>query len=101
MTEKAVIEVLNQLFEIEKKKKQFQFERIDRNLDRLVWLFEQEGYTYQDPTGELYNETRTDCQATFLSENEPFVIKETIKPIILKTEDGVSTIVQQARVIIN
>lgn len=101
MTEKAVIEVLNQLFEIEKKKNQFQFERIDRNLDRLVWLFEQEGYTYQDPTGELYNETRTDCQATFLSENEPFVIKETIKPIILKTEDGVSTIVQQARVIIN
>lgn len=101
MTEKTVIELLNQIFEIEKKKQQHRFDRIDRNIDRLKWLLEQEGFTYKDPTGEVYDETRTDCQATILAEQEPFVIGDTIKPIIFHTADGRTTIVQQARVIIN
>jgi hypothetical protein len=101
MTDKTVIELLNQLFEIEKKTRQNGIDRIDRNIERLKWLFEQEGYSYKDPTGETYNETRMDCQATILSEQEPFVIQDTIKPIIYQTTDGQTMIVQQARVIIN
>jgi len=101
MTEKTVIELLNQIFEIEKKKQQHDFDRIDRNIERLKWLLEQEGYTYKDPTGEAYNETRIDCQATILSEAEPQIIRDTVKPIIYQTIDGQTAIIQQARVIIN
>jgi len=32
MTEKSIIELINQLFEIEKKSKQFAYDKIDRNL---------------------------------------------------------------------
>ena len=101
MTEKTVIELLNQIFEIEKKKQQHDFDRIDRNIERLKWLLEQEGYSYKDPTGEAYNETRIDCQATILSEAEPQIIRDTVKPIIYQTIDGQTAIIQQARVIIN
>jgi hypothetical protein len=101
MTEKTFIELLNQIFEIEKKKNQQQFDRIDRNIERMKWLLEQEGYIYKDPTGEIYNETRIDCQATILSETEPQIIRDTIKPIIYQTMGGSTTVVQQARVIIN
>jgi len=100
MTEKTIIELLNQVFEIEKKKQQHAFDRIDRNIDRLKWLLEQEGYTYKDPTGEVYNETRTDCQATIVSEADPQIIRDTVKPIIYLTTDGTTAIIQQARVII-
>ena len=101
MTEKTIIELLNQLFEIEKKTRQHAFDRIDRNIDRLKWLLDQAGYTYKDPTGETYDETRTDCQATILSETEPQTIRDTVKPVIYQTTDGTTAIIQQARVIIN
>lgn len=101
MTEKTIIELLNQLFEIEKKTQQHGFDRIDRNIDRLKWLLDQAGYTYKDPTGEAYDETRTDCQATILSEANPQIIHDTVKPIIYQTVDGTTAIIQQARVIIN
>lgn len=101
MTEKTVIELLNQLFEIEKKSRQNGFDRINRNLERMKWLLEQEGFTCKDPTGEQYNETRMDCQATILKDSEPYTITDTIKPVIFFTSDDQSTIVQQARVIIN
>lgn len=100
MTQKTIIELLNQLFEVNKKQKQSTNDKLDHNLERILWLFEQEGYTYKDPTGEVYAETRMDCQATIIKEEEPFIITDTIKPIILQNIDGIITIIQQARVVI-
>ncbi len=97
MTEQHIIEVINQLFEIEKKGKQFGYEKLERNLDRLKYILEESGYRYKDPTGEQYDETRIDCQATILNEKEPFIISDTVKPIIFTTDN---IIIQQARVII-
>ena len=100
MTQKTIIELLNQLFEVNKKQKQLLNDKLDHNLERMRWLFEQEGYTYKDPTGEMYTETRMDCQSTIIKEEEPFTITDTIKPIILQNIDGIITIIQQARVVI-
>jgi len=98
MTEKTIIELINQLFELEKKKNHLGYEKLDRNIERMKHLIEEEGYSFHNPTGELYNETRIDCQATILKDEEPFTISDTIKPIIFsKTEN---TIIQQARVIV-
>ena len=101
MTEKSIIELLNQLFEIEKKTRQHGIDRLERNLERMKWLLEQEGYSYKDPTGETYDETLMDCQATILKTEEPYLISDTLKPIIYSNLGGSSMIVQQARVIIN
>lgn len=97
MTEQHIIELINQLFEIEKKKKQFGYEKLDRNLDRLKYILEELGYRYKDPTGEQYDETRIDCQATILNEADPLIISDTVKPIVFSKDN---VIVQQARVII-
>lgn len=97
MTEKTIIEIINQLFEIEKKRKQFGYDKIDRNIERMKHLIDTEGFGYQ-PTGELYNETRIDCQATILKDSEPYIISDTVKPIIYSKADHI--IVQQARVIV-
>lgn len=56
MIEKIVIELFNQIFEIEKKKNQQQFDCIDCNIEWMKWLLEQEGYIYKDFIGEIYNE---------------------------------------------
>lgn len=100
MRQSTIADLLNQVFEISKKSKQLSIDKFDRNIERISWLLEQEGYTFKDPTGEEYNETRMDCQATILKADEPYTISETIKPIIFENKEGVLTIIQQARVVI-
>lgn len=97
MTERAILEIINQVFEIRKKQQQNGYEKIERNIDRLVHTINEEGYRWKDPTGEMYSESRTDCTATILSDQDPMIISETLKPIV-SGPDG--TIVQQGRVII-
>ena len=101
MTEKTIIEFINQIFEIEKKQRLHSYDKLDRNLSRMKHLLEESGYSYSDPTGEEYNETRIDCEATILAEKEPYTISETMKPLIVFTENNSRIIVQQARVIIS
>lgn len=100
MDEKTIIELINQLFEIDKKAKQADFRRADQYLKKANWLIETTGYKIKDPIGEQYDHTRTDCEATILKEKEPYIISETLKPAIYFLEDGIPRIVQLARVII-
>jgi hypothetical protein len=110
-----VLDVLNQVFEIEKKVQKLSEENsIHRNLRKLRSRFE-EGYplaigqslvraglTYQDPTGEPYDETRTDCEASIAGGSaENLRIVETIKPIIRLQHGAVSLIVQRAVVVVS
>jgi len=101
MTEKTIIELINQLFEIEKKQKLHAYDKLDRNVTRIKHLLNESGYSYQDPTGETYNETRLDCEATILADAEPYIISETMKPIVRFQDQSQTIIVQQARVIIS
>lgn len=101
MQEKTNIEIINQIFEIEKKSKSSGIDKFQRNIERLNYLLEAEGYSYHNPIGEKYNETRTDCQATIINDSKDLYISDVIKPIIyFKDNQGNTTIVQQARVII-
>src|SRR5689334_902763 len=82
--------ILNQLFEIEKKLKNIREPNsIQRNIDRMKDYFETaaltegQGLTYHDPLGELYNETRADCEASISgNSHENLEIIEVLKPII-------------------
>jgi hypothetical protein len=38
----------------------------ERNFNRLSSVFEEEGFIIQDPTNELYNDSRTDCEASIV-----------------------------------
>jgi hypothetical protein len=108
------LDLLNQVFEIEKKLQKLSEEHsIHRNIRKLRMGLE-EGYplaighsciraglTYHDPTGEAYDETRTDCEARIAGESsENLRIVEAVKPIIRLQLGGTSRIVQRAVVVV-
>ncbi len=110
---KAPLNLINQLFEIEKKVSAMQEKNsVQRNLDKLKDLIENElfrqefvvGFTYHDPLGETYSETRTDCEAVIsCTATDKLVIAEVIKPTIycIYSEAGqtMKVIVQKAVVV--
>lgn len=107
-SEKIYLDMLNQIFEIEKKLERVEVSNsIGRNLNKLKELFETElyqrgrGLTYYNPIGEPYSETRTDCDASIAGEStENLVITEVIKPIIRFNQSGFNHIVQKAVVVV-
>jgi len=106
--QKIFLDLLNQIFEIEKKLERIQESNsISRNVNKLRELFETElnqqgvGLTYHNPLGEPYSETRTDCDASISGEStENLAIIEVIKPIIRLKQGGFNQIVQKAVVVV-
>lgn len=96
------IALVNQVFEIERKISRLSDSgTVSRNLDKIRALFSEAGLTYHDPTGEAYNDTRTDCEAQVLTGGHgQQVITETIKPIIRLSVDGFTRIIQKAIVLV-
>jgi hypothetical protein len=76
-------------------------QNFERNFNRLFSLFEEDGFIVQDPTGEAYAETRTDCEASISGRiGSKMKITRTIKPIIYQKKDGVVQLLQKAVVIV-
>lgn len=110
----AYLDFMNQIFEIEKKSATIkETHSIQRNLNKIKGILEEEffkgsstiGFTYHDPLGEPYSETRTDCEATIAGIGvENLEITEVIKPIIFysyqENERTLKVIVQPAVVIV-
>ena len=108
------LDLINQVFEIEKKASQLKEENsIHRNINKLKDLFENElfkgidgtGLTYHNPLGEDYSQSRTDCEASIAGiETENLEIVEVIKPIIfynyLNENKQMKTIAQKAVVVV-
>ena len=98
----ATLPIINQLFEMQAKIKEAgKAESFERNFNRLYNIFEEEGYLIQDPTGEAYNETRTDCEVSISGRlGSKMKITRTIKPIIYLRKDGHLQLLQKAVVIV-
>jgi hypothetical protein len=104
---KWIIEILDQVFEIEKKLESInEANSIGRNVNRIKANFEnfnsECGFIYQNPLGEKFNETRTDLEASIAgSSADNLVVTEVIKPIIrLRTNSGATTIVRKGVVVV-
>lgn len=100
---KQIIPIINQLFDLEKKIGKVEDGKVGkRNFRRMREAWTNLGLSYHDPTGEPYNETRTDCEASISGESgSDLFISETLKPIIRYQEDGFIKIVQRAVVIVS
>jgi hypothetical protein len=108
---KPYFELLDQLFEIERKLESIQESNsISRNLNKMKDIFETNlfsnstsseiGFAYHNPIGETYNETRLDLEASIAGDStENLVIKEVIKPII-RYKSGVSTLIARKGVVV-
>ena len=108
---RVFLDMLNQVFEIEKKLEQItESNSIHRNLRRLKTTFESSlpifnspgaGFVIQNPMGEAYDETRADCEASIAGDaTEDLVIIDVIKPIIHFQKEGHSQIVQKGVVVV-
>lgn len=95
-------EIINQIFDIEKKITNSEMERsLSRNIRRIKSSLENLGIQYHNPIGEKYNDTRTDCEAMINTDNlQDMKISEVVKPIIYYQEDGQIHLLQRAVVII-
>ena len=110
----AYLDFINQIFEIEKKANNLKEENsIQRNINKMKGIMEEEffkgsstiGFTYHNPLGEDYTDTRTDCEATISGTGvENLEIVEVIKPIIYysyqDSDKVIKVIVQPAVVIV-
>lgn len=95
------VHIINQLFEMQSKiRESGAAQSFERNFNRLFTIFEEDGYIIQDPTGEAYTETRTDCEASISGRmGSKMRITRTIKPIIYQKRDGSVQLLQKAVVI--
>ncbi len=104
-------ELLDQIFEIERKLGSIQEENsILRNVNKMKSVFESilssdaepdTGFTYHDPMGEDYNETRTDLEASIAGDStENLVVTEVIKPILRYRKGNGSFIVRKGVVVV-
>jgi len=108
---KPYFELLDQLFEIERKLEKIEESNsIARNLNKMKDIFETNlfssstsseiGFTYHNPIGESYNETRLDLEASIAGNStENLIIKEVIKPII-RYKSGGSTLIARKGVVV-
>ncbi len=108
---KPYFELLDQLFEIERKLENIEESNsIARNLNKMKDIFETNlfssstsseiGFTYHNPIGESYNETRLDLEASIAGNSiENLIIKEVIKPII-RYKSGGSTLIARKGVVV-
>ena len=108
---KPYFELLDQLFEIERKLENIEESNsISRNLNKMKDIFETNlfssstsseiGFTYHNPIGESYNETRLDLEASIAGNStDNLVIKEVIKPII-RYKSGGSTLIARKGVVV-
>lgn len=95
-------QLVNQLYNLEKKVERMEESKsLSRDIQRMKRQFEQAGILYHVPLGEPYQETRTDCEATIVSEGKGDLrITEVIKPIIAVREGTFQHIKQRAVVLV-
>lgn len=100
MIQKEWIQIINQLFEIDKKtiNKEEQAS-VYRNVKRIYNILETMNIGVINPIGEPYTDTRTDCEATILDGSNMKIV-EVLKPIIYYSDGDLKYLIQKGVVIV-
>jgi outer membrane biogenesis lipoprotein LolB len=100
MIQKEWIQIINQLFEIDKKTaNKSEMTSVYRNVERVYSILEGMDITVMNPLGQTYSDTRTDCDATIL-EGGKMQIVEVLKPIIYYNDGSSKYLIQKGVVIV-
>ena len=98
---KHIVNIINQVFEIEKKLTAGNAVNIQRNLDRIKAELNEMGYDYHNPLHEKWDDTRTDCEANIAGDlKKKMIITEVIKPVVHQKDAGGKKIIQKAIVVV-
>ena len=75
---------------------------LQRIYDKMKLVIEEAGIYVYNPAGEKYAETRTDVEANISgTSTNNLVIKDVIKPVLYKEENGKRALLQKGVVIVN
>lgn len=91
--------IINQLFEIDKKSAEQNIDIFDRNLKRIFHELEEMGYKIINPLGNVYDERDASIEANILNP-EASKISKVLKPVIYKLETGSFVLIQKGVVIV-
>jgi hypothetical protein len=96
------LQIINQVFEIQNKLNDLkEAPSFERNMNRLFAIFEDEGFVVKNPINELYQESRTDCEASIVGNtSSKMKITKVLKPIIYQKNGEQIQLVQKAIVIV-
>jgi hypothetical protein len=102
MSQYLWLKMANLVFELEKKLAvQPSSTGVTRNIDRMRGVLEEAGLLLLNPTGETYQETRTDLEASIAGPgNGSLFILDVIKPVIYTNQDGRRSLIQKGVVIV-
>jgi hypothetical protein len=98
---KHIINIINQVFEIEKKLAVQPAPSIGRHVERIKSELTELGYQYYSPLNEKWDETRTDCEASIAGTlKRKMIITDVIKPIVHLTDGSGKKIIQKGIVVV-
>jgi hypothetical protein len=98
----SIIQILNQVFEMQEKLIASNNDtRFDRNINKILAICEQDGFSMHNPINEKFTDSRTDCDANIVGKlGSTMMVTQVVKPIIYQNMQGQKTIVQKGIVMI-
>lgn len=94
---KNIVNIINQVFEMDKKAGP----SVQRHIERIRNELQEMGYTYHNPLHEKWDDTRTDCEASISGAlKSKMLITEVVKPVVHQVQDGSKKIIQKAIVVV-
>jgi hypothetical protein len=92
-------EIINQIYEIQRKASDNNLSLFERNFERLTFEFEKMGYFIVIPINQVFDDADMSVEATILSQKLNIITK-VIKPTIYKKEKENLTLIQKGIVIV-
>lgn len=92
-------EIINQIYEMQRKATDNNLNLFDRNFERLNFEFENMGFHIMIPLNQSFDDSDISIEATVVSQNLNIITK-VIKPTIYKKDNDNFTLIQKGIVIV-
>lgn len=92
-------EIINQIYEIQRKANDNNITLFERNFERLEFEFKSLGYHIVIPLNQLFDDSDVSLEATIISQNKN-IISKVIKPTIYKMENENFILIQKGIVLV-
>ncbi|WCM42374.1 hypothetical protein MG290_01515 [Flavobacterium sp. CBA20B-1] len=94
-----MLQIINQIFEIEKKSNDQNISLFERNFERIHHELQEMGYTISNPIGKHYDARDTSVEANIVGNAANPIITKVLKPAIFQN-DGTETVLLQKGIVI-
>lgn len=94
-----MLQIINQIFEIEKKSNDQSISIFERNFERIHHELQEMGYTVSNPLGKYYDTRDTSVEANIVGNSPNPIITKVLKPAIFQN-DGTGMVLLQKGIVI-